>query len=189
MQQVTTKIVIKICFTESCNLAVFLLLIFSVYTWKLIISNKHGNWTDLTWKTYEFSMDKNRIIIFHNMMAIKTSVSNCSSNYLFHMKMLPTSRYFLTLSWVKTPNNLRERLVKVSTANDHLIEFHLIEIAIFHLIEITVITWSNYFTLFTWSKVKIMNSVKCLNLGVWSNYSIKCKKRTYGYWQLIESFL
>ena len=74
-------------------------------------------------------------------------------------------------------------------ANDHLIEFHLTEIDIFHLIEIVVISWPNFWTLFTWSKLKIMNSVKCLNLGVWPNYSIKCQKRTYGFWHLIECFL
>ncbi len=77
----------------------------------------------------------------------------------------------------------------IAAANDHLIEFHLTEIDIFHLIEIVVISWPNFWTLFTWSKLKIMNSVKCLNLGVWPNYLIKCQKRTYGFWQLIESFL
>ena len=41
---------------------------------------------------------------------------------------------------------------------------------VFSLDRNLLITWSNFLTLFTWS-----------------NYSIKCQKRTYGFWHLIES--
>ncbi len=57
----------------------------------------------------------------------------------------------------------------VYLGNDHLIEFQLIEIVFYHLIEIMLITWPNFLTLFTWS-----------------NYSINWLKRTDGFWQLIE---
>ena len=101
-------------------------------------------------------------------------------------------------------------------ANDHLIEFHLIKIVFYHLIKIMLITWSNFLTLFTWSKFVIMISIKRLKinhlielfdqvpkaissfLAVDRNFkkpkipllelSINCQKRTYGFWQLIETF-
>jgi len=42
--------------------------------------------------------------------------------------------------------------------NDHLIEFQLIEIVFYHLIEIMLITWLN----FTWSNqlIEILKSLK-----------------------------
>ena len=86
--------------------------------------------------------------------------------------------------------HLEYLIIKIAvsiSANDHLIEFHLIEIVIFQLIEISLITRSNFLTLFTWSKVLIMNSVKRLNLGVWPNYSIKCQNPSVLFSQLIES--
>ena len=123
--------------------------------------------------------------------------------------------YFFIFAVLKLALNLWFFFI-IFLANDHLIELHLIEIVIFHLIKISLITWSNYFTLFTWSKVKIMNSVKRLkidhlielfdqvpnkNLRILAvdriffkpkipllELSIKCQKRTYGFWQLIELF-
>ena len=70
-------------------------------------------------------------------------------------------------------------------------KFHLIEIVIFHLIESFIFTWSNFLRLFTWSKLSIMRLIKrlksCQLIETFINDLIKCQKRTYGFWQLIES--
>ncbi len=48
--------------------------------------------------------------------------------------------------------------ISLAMENDHLIEFQLIEIVFYHLIEIMLITWSN----FTWSNqlIEILKSLK-----------------------------
>ena len=89
-----------------------------------------------------------------------------------------------------------------NTGNDHLIEFQLIEIVFYdfyHLIEILLITWPNFFRLFTWSNYSINWLKRTVRiLAVDRNFkkpkipllelSINCQKRTYGFWQLIETF-
>ncbi len=97
--------------------------------------------------------------------------------------------------------------------NDHLIEFHLMEIVFYQLIKIFIISWPKFLRLFTWLKFLIMSLIKRLKisqliekfdqlpkknwqiLAVDRNFkitkndiykiSINCHKRTDGFWHLI----
>jgi len=46
--------------------------------------------------------------------------------------------------------------------NDHLAEIQLIKIVFYQLIKTLLISWPNFWTLFSWSKLLIMISVKRL---------------------------
>ena len=111
-------------------------------------------------------------IVFHKETTFKKPVAK-SHRKKYNFFRQQQKHLFLCPSFKKCKSFLFYVLSQFETANDHLIEFHLTEIDIFHLTEIVVISWPNFWTLFTWSKLKIMNSVKCLNLGVWPNYSVK----------------
>ena len=115
----------------------------------------------------------------------------------------------------KTFSSQNFPIVKFQTGG-RLTEIHLIEIVFYHLIKISIISWPNFLTLFTWSKFVIMILVKRLNfrpltklfdqlpksvrsiLAVDRNFlklkipllelSINCQKRTDRFWQLIETF-
>ena len=129
---------------------------------------------------------------------IKWKVSKNSIKWL--VKFRSTEKWQFRSSEIRSSDRLPNillwqiismQLLRALTANDHLIEFHLIKIVIFQLIEISLITWSNYLTLFTWSKVKIMNSVKrlksCHLIESFINDSIKWKNPSVLFWHLIES--
>ena len=79
-------------------------------------------------------------------------------------------------------------LVLYKMGNDHLIEFQLIEIVFFHLIE----SFNNESLIF-YHLIKFFETfqlIESFNNVILSYFklSINCQKRTYGFWQLIKSF-
>jgi hypothetical protein len=120
-------------------------------------------------------------------MCISTIVWHCCQKISFNLhkknswyslkKIFTTFRILYSFSnkhWVNrrvvTALNSRTFNCAYSTSLECIIltggrltEIHLIKIVFYQLIETLIISWPNFLTLFTWSKVLIMISVKRLN--------------------------